>query len=29
VDLPHELPLPVRMFIVWLTVISWRRQQNS
>jgi hypothetical protein len=28
-DLPHDLPLPVRMFIVWLTVISWRRQQNS
>lgn len=28
-DLPHELPLPVRMFIVWLTVISWRRQQSS
>ena len=28
-DLPHSLPLPVRMFVVWLTVISWRRQQNS
>ena len=28
-DLPHELPLPVRMFIVWLTVISWRREQSS
>ena len=28
-DLPHDLPLPVRMFIVWLTVISWRRQQSS
>jgi hypothetical protein len=28
-DLPHDLPLPVRMFIVWLTVISWRREQNS
>ena len=28
-DLPHDLPLPVRMFIVWLTMISWRREQNS
>jgi hypothetical protein len=28
-DLPEMLPLPVRMFIVWLTMISWRRQQNS
>lgn len=28
-DLPHDLPLPVRMFIVWLTLISWRREQNS
>lgn len=28
-DLPRDLPLPVRMFIVWLTVISWRREQNS
>ena len=28
-DLPHDLPLPVRMFIVWLTVISWRRERNS
>ena len=28
-DLPQDLPVPVRMFIVWLTVISWRREQNS
>ena len=28
-SLPHDLPLPVRMFIVWLTMISWKRQQNS
>lgn len=28
-DLPDVLPLPVRMFIVWLTMLSWRRQQNS
>ena len=25
VDLPPNLPVPFRMFIVWLTVISWRR----
>ena len=24
VDLPPNLPVPFRMFIVWLTVISWR-----
>ena len=29
VDLPHDLPLPVRMFIVSLTVILWRRERNS
>ena len=28
-DLPQDLPLPVRLFIVWLTVISWRREQSS
>ena len=28
-SLPHDLTLPVRMFIVWLTMISWRRQQSS
>ena len=28
-DLPSDLPLPVRMFIVWLTVILWRRDQAS
>ena len=28
-DLPHDLPLPVRMFIVWLTVISCRRQAST
>ena len=28
-DLPEILPLPVRIFIVWLAMISWRRQQNS
>ena len=24
-----DLPLPVRAFIVWLMVISWRRAQES
>jgi hypothetical protein len=28
-SLPHDLPLPVRMFIVWLTMISWRRDQSA
>ena len=28
-DLPRDLPLPVRAFIVWLMVISWRRSQDS
>jgi hypothetical protein len=25
VDLPETLPLPVRVFVVWLTVILWKR----
>jgi len=29
VDLPEELPLPVRVFIVWLTVILWKRQHDQ
>ena len=29
VDLPPTLPVPLRMFIVWLTVISWRRAAAS
>jgi hypothetical protein len=28
-DLPHDLPLPVRAFIVWLILVSWRRAQDS
>lgn len=28
-DLPEDLPLPVRAFIIWLTVLSWRREQQS
>jgi len=29
VDLPAELPLPVKVFIIWLTVILWKRDSNS
>ncbi len=29
VDLPETLPLAVRVFIVWLTVILWRRESDS
>jgi hypothetical protein len=25
VDLPETLPLPVRVFVMWLTVILWKR----
>lgn len=28
-DLPDDLPLPVRAFIVWLVAISWKREQES
>ncbi len=28
-DLPSDLPLPLRMFIVWLVVIMWRREHSS
>jgi hypothetical protein len=28
-DLPEELPLPVKVFIIWLTVILWKRDSNS
>jgi hypothetical protein len=29
VDLPEYLPLPVRIFIIWLTVILWKRESDS
>jgi hypothetical protein len=29
VDLPERLPLPVRVFIIWLAIILWRRQADS
>jgi hypothetical protein len=25
VDLPEELPLPIKVFLLWLTVILWKR----
>lgn len=28
-DLPHDLSVPLRMFIVWLTMISWRRAARA
>lgn len=28
VDLPEEFPLPVRVFIIWLAVILWKREAN-
>jgi len=27
--LPDRMPLPVKAFIVWLAVLSWRREANS
>jgi hypothetical protein len=29
VDLPQELPLPVQVFITWLVLVMWRRQQAN
>ena len=29
VDLPETLPLPVRMFVTWLTVILWKRDSGA
>lgn len=29
IDLPQELPLSVRVFIVWLAVILWRRDAQA
>jgi hypothetical protein len=29
VDLPAGVPLPVRVFIVWLTVLIWKRDASS
>ena len=29
IDLPTELPLPVRLFMVWLTLLLWKRDADS
>jgi hypothetical protein len=29
VDLPDEIPLPVKIFIAWLAVILWKRESHS
>ena len=29
VDLPQALPLPVKVFIIWLAVILWKRESDS
>jgi hypothetical protein len=29
IDLPEDMPLPVRIFIVWLAVILWKREADS
>jgi hypothetical protein len=29
VDLPESIPLPMRLFMVWLVLTLWRRQQKS
>ncbi len=28
VDLPDELPLPIKVFLLWLTVILWKRDSE-
>jgi hypothetical protein len=29
VDLPTDLPMPVRLFMVWLTLLLWKRDADS
>ncbi len=29
VDLPDEMPLPIKVFLVWLTVILWKRDSEA
>jgi hypothetical protein len=29
VDLPESIPLPMRMFMVWLVLMLWKRQKSS
>ncbi len=28
-DLPEDMPLEVRLFVIWLTVLLWKRQQAA
>ena len=28
-DLPEDIPLPVKVFIIWLVVILWKRESDS
>jgi hypothetical protein len=29
VDLPEDLPLPIRSFVVWLTLLMWKRESEA
>jgi hypothetical protein len=29
VDLPDEMPLPIKVFLLWLTVILWKRDSEA
>jgi hypothetical protein len=29
VDLPAELPVPVRLFIAWLVIVFWKREAKE
>ena len=29
IDLPIKLPLPLRLFMLWLTLLMWKRQADS
>jgi hypothetical protein len=29
IDLPENLPLPVRAFVIWLTVLLWKREAQA
>ena len=28
-DLPEDMPLEVRLFVLWLTLMLWKRQQQA
>ena len=29
VELPDELPLPVRVFVLWLVLLMWKRESDA